>query len=409
MPKPNETVDALNKRFDGQVVIPASKVKRIPRVETGLLSLDIATKGGIPMGVPVMLSGRKSSGKSAWSYMLLGKAAEQYGGFPLIIQSEPGFDWEWAAICGLRRSGCLFFDGAQYPIKDNLQFVLDVLRNEKPTAVLMDSLSAISGDPKQSLVDGTSRGEKAKPINEFFRKLTSAMDKEKPPLMVFIEHLHPDMNSQYPRLITTGGETKGYMAVIELRFRVESVIKEIMDDVVTYDGKKPEWTVQRRIVWELQKSKIGADGAVGTFQLGLRKTEFCYPGEITDWEELLQRAIMLKQIKKSGAWYIFGEAKFHGLQNLKSGVSAEALREILSKPRETDGEEECKEDGGKGGAGIGKQKGKARRRGGGKSSADAVPSGGEDDDEQEHVLEDGVAAEDQEGSSVGGEDSPDET
>lgn len=399
MAKLPEAVEALNKRFGGNVVIPAKDVKRIPRVATGLYSMDMATKGGMPMGVPIMLSGRKSSGKSAWSYMMLGNATKQYGGFPLIIQSEPGFDWEWAVACGLDRKDCMFFDGAQYPIKDNLQFLLDVLRNEKPTAVLMDSLSAISGDPKQSMVDGKSHGEKAKPINEFFRKLTSATDKEKPPLTIFIEHLHPDLSSQYPRLITTGGETKGYMAVIEMRFRVESVVKEVMEDVVTYDGKKPEWPVQRRIVWDLQKSKVGADGAVGTFQLGVRQTEFCHPGEITDWEELLQRAIMLKQISKRGAWYVFGESKFQGLQNLKRELPADALREIITNPRQTEGEGELQEDGGKAKAGVRKSGSKAGGLRRGRPKRDAVVGGGEDDNGEVHDGTGEVVAEDKDGGS----------
>ena len=395
MPKDNEAAELVNKRFGADVVIPARNVKRIPRVATGLTSMDMALKGGLPMGVPVMLSGRKSSGKSAWSYMVLGQATKQYGGFPLILQSEPGFDWEWAEQCGLKRSGCLYFDGTKYNIKENLQFVLDVMRKDKPPAILMDSLSAISDDPDQSLLDSKSHGGRAKPINEFFRKMTGAVDREKPPLMIFVEHLHPDINSPHGRLITTGGETKGYMAVIELRFRVESVTKEIMDDVLTYDGKKPEWVVQRRIVWELQKSKIGADGAVGTFQLGIRQTPFCEPGEISDWEELLQQAIMLKQIRKKGAWYIFGETKFQGIHNLKAGLPAEALREVIANPRQADGEGEREEDGGPEGAGVGEPKKQAGRRRGRKQEGDTVPRGGEDDNREVSVPEDGVVAEDQ--------------
>lgn len=400
MAKVPEAVEALNKRFGGNVVIPAKDVKRIPRVATGLYSMDMATKGGMPMGVPIMLSGRKSSGKSAWSYMMLGNATKQYGGFPLIIQSEPGFDWEWAVACGLDRKDCMFFDGAQYPIKDNLQFLLDVLRNEKPTAVLMDSLSAISGDPKQSMVDGKSHGEKATPINEFFRKLTAATDKEKPPLMIFIEHLHPVIGGPLSgKLITTGGETKGYMAVVEMRFTAGEPVVEVMEDVIDREGKHPSWPVQRRITWQLRKSKVGADGAVGTFQLGLRPTEFCHPGEITDWEELLQRAIMLRQISKRGSWYVFGESKFQGLQNLKRELPADALREIISNPRQVEGEGELKEDGGKAKAGVRKSGSKAGGLRRGRPQSDAVVGGGEDDGREVHDGTGEVVAEDKDGGS----------
>lgn len=387
-----EAVDALNKRFGGQVVIPAKDVKRIPRVATGLLSMDTATKGGIPMGVPVMLSGRKSSGKSAWSYMMLGNACEQYGGFPIIVQSEPGFDWEWAVQCGLKRKDCMFFDASKYDVKENLQFLLDTMRKEKPTAILIDSLSGISDDPDKSLVDAKSHGGKAKDINEFFRKLTSAVDKDNPPLIIFIEHLHPDLTSKFPRLITTGGETKGYMAVVELRFtwRIDGSIAEEIEDVVMEDGKHPEWTVQKRIIWELKKSKVGADGAVGMFMLTIRPTDYSPVGEISDWLELLQRAIMMKHIIKRGPWYVLGESKFQGLHNLQTAISAEALRELISKPRQEDGEGDGQEDGGKGRARVRKSKGKS----GGRDTGTVVDRG-EDDHGEVHDGEGTVAEEDQ--------------
>ena len=165
-----EVKTAVNSALKGDYVKLASEIAAAKRVKTGLLSFDEQTGGGLPMGVPISIQGRKSVGKSAWCYNMLGKAQEQYGGVLFVVQAESGFDGEWATQCGLPPNQTIVYEGED--LKPSLELVLRIMREQKPTAVLLYSLSMLSGNSTSSLVDSKSRGERAVTINEFFRKIS---------------------------------------------------------------------------------------------------------------------------------------------------------------------------------------------------------------------------------------------
>lgn len=386
---------AINTRLKGDFIKLASEVADMPKVSTGLLSFDEQTNGGLPMGVPISIQGRKSVGKSGFCYYMGGRAVDQYGGMIFLLQSEPGFDANWAEQCGLPPSKTIFYDGSD--LRVSLQLILDIMRNEKPTCVIFDSLSMLSGNVTASLVDSKSHGERAIPINEFFRKLAGSMDREKPPLFLYIEHLHPVIGK--PGLQTTGGETKGYANGMELRLTTEShVVHEFQS--MSDEKKKTGLPVQAKIVWEVRKSKSCPPRGTGTYSLGLRETPFCKPGEISDYDELIVRGILNGHIIKGGSWFTFVESgeKYQGAERLKSEVDAITLREIVLRPRPEGGEGNGKVKGVKAGAGKRGRKQKGRLGGGEGDGAGDVASGTEVNGQAESDGQVGVAEEDQAGS-----------
>lgn len=390
-----EVKTAVNSALKGDYVKLASEIAAAKRVKTGLLSFDEQTGGGLPMGVPISIQGRKSVGKSAWCYNMLGKAQEQYGGVLFVVQAESGFDGEWATQCGLPPNQTIVYEGED--LKPSLELVLRIMREQKPTAVLLDSLSMLSGNSTSSLVDSKSRGERAVPINEFFRKMIGAMDRKNPPLFLYIEHLHPVMDR--PGLTTTGGETKGYANGMEIRLTIDSYI---CTDHQSYsdEKKKVELPVQAKVAWEIKKSKACPFRGQGTYNLGLRETSFCRPGEIDDFDELVVRGILSGHIHKAGSWFTIIETgdKYQGAEQFKSGVSKSTLEQIIARPRPDGGEanspvKTIKTKAGKRGGGA---KG---RPGGGESAAPVVADGAEDDGQSESPTAEVVAGEDSEGSS----------
>ncbi len=341
MPDARVIVDLLNKGFKSEVVKLAVDVPGIRHISTGLQSMDLATGGGLPLGMPILLAGQKSSGKSAFCYKMAGRCVEELQRPAFLLQAEQGFDIDWAIKCGLPANGMVFTDKIP-DLRSGLQYILNGVKEHQPSCVIMDSLSALSADPDKSLHESTSRGERAIPINEFFRKLGPLMDYDNPPLMIFIEHLHQDVNNPHGGFKTMGGETKGYMAVLEMRFRTASKVKR----VVEYGDNEIEIPVEAEIRWEIRKNKVAPTGFEGTFTLGLVDTPITVAGEISDFGELLAIGQKMGVIKKAGSWYVIGENKVQGIGGIKAAYTTDALREIIAAARNTGGEKSNRKAGG---------------------------------------------------------------
>jgi len=328
-----------NTRLKGVVLKTAAEIAAIRRVQSGLFSFDAHTGGGLPMGVPISIQGTKSVGKSAFCYYLCGKAEQQYGGSGLLVQTEGGFVPQWAQRCGLPQCDyvpAIMADTEQHTLGDTLELILNILRKSQPTWILLDSLSMLAADPKKAIMDSTSRGERAIPNNKFFRNLMAAMNNEWPPLFLYIEHLHPVMGQ--PGQMVTGGVTKEYANVLEVRLRLDadsSDKKQIESDLGV-----EELPIRQRVQWEIKKSKVSPRFGRGVYTLDLRDTDCSIGGRISDFDEMLVRAINRGHVIKSGAWYKIGDAKYQGLDNLRAAITDDALRSISEQPRQESGTED---------------------------------------------------------------------
>jgi recombination protein RecA len=331
MSEAREVANETNKDMGDEYAQVISDVFPLLRVSTGLISLDEATGGGLPLGCPISLRGKKGVSKSAFCYYMAGRTIEQYGGIAYLVQTEPGFSMEWATACGLPDKG-IRIDATGYgsTLNVTLECILGILKTKTPRVLIIDSLSAMPEDPDKSIIDSKSRGGRAKPTNEFFRNLLGAISDNEPPLFLYVEHLHPNVANPYGGDIVLGGETKGYMDVLEIKFRYMEPVKH------TFKGEigDEELPAGIKVGWQIQKSKIGPTGGTGCFTLGIRKTDYLTPGEITDYSELVQRAVLMKIIKKAGAWFSYGEQKFQGEAGLKAAVEPETLRSLISAARE---------------------------------------------------------------------------
>lgn len=72
------------------------------KLPTGIVTLDIALAGGIPLnGSIIEIYGEESHGKTTLSYRLCKKCTDQEYGYVTWIDSEVSYDDEWASIQGL--------------------------------------------------------------------------------------------------------------------------------------------------------------------------------------------------------------------------------------------------------------------------------------------------------------------
>lgn len=72
------------------------------KLPTGIVTLDIALAGGIPLnGSIIEIYGEESHGKTTLSYRLCKKCTDQEYGYVTWVDSEVSYDDEWASIQGL--------------------------------------------------------------------------------------------------------------------------------------------------------------------------------------------------------------------------------------------------------------------------------------------------------------------
>lgn len=325
----DDFVKSANK--SGKVLSVASDAGIKEWVSTGLLSMDDALGGGLPTGGPILLQGRPSSGKSAFAYMMAGKMIDKHGGKCLIMQTEAGFDPKWAAKCGLPLKNTIICDNIT-DISLSLDYALSMLQNNNDiNCFIFDSISAID-DTSSAISDSTSRGARAIPQNKFFKRLCGAIEQPVDPLLMFMEHLHPNVASPYGGLITTGGETKKYMSILTMRFfqQREGSTAVVLDDNISND----EIIVEAIIKWEVIKNKGGPQGGSGTFNLGLRDSPVSVAGRINNYRSLFVEAMLRGVVKKSGSWFRIGDDKYQGEANFKKNVTEDTLKEIVIKERE---------------------------------------------------------------------------
>jgi RecA/RadA recombinase len=338
----DELLKSINK--DGKIVTAAKDAGIKEWVSTGMFAMDDALGGGIPTGGPVFFEGKPSSGKSAFAYYMAGRMIKKNKGKALIIQSEAGFDKKWAAKCGLPLKDTAICDS----VKDlglALDFVLKTFtESDDINCLIFDSLSGL-GDTSTTVSDSHSRGERAIPQNRFFRKLANAINQPIDPLLMFMEHLHPNVASSYGGQTTSGGETKKYMSILTIRFQKQYT----GSTVVVFDPKasKEEEIVEMLVGWDVQKNKGGPAGSKGTFNLGLRDSEVSVAGRIDNYRGLFTEALLRKIVTKAGSWYKFGDEKFHGEANFKKGVTADTLEKLIIEARKGVREAGSEGDGGK--------------------------------------------------------------
>lgn len=72
------------------------------KLPTGILTLDVALGGGIPLnGSIIEVFGEESSGKTTLSYRFCKRCTESDGGYVTWVDSELSYDAGWASIQGV--------------------------------------------------------------------------------------------------------------------------------------------------------------------------------------------------------------------------------------------------------------------------------------------------------------------
>ena len=268
----------------------------VDSIPTGSLSLDIALGiGGVPKGRIIEIYGPESSGKTTLALHIVAEAQKR-GGEVAFIDAEHALDPGYARALGVDIDSMLISQpdtGEQ-----GLEICEALVRSGAIDVVVVDSVAAltpraeIEGDMGDSHV-----GLLARLMSQALRKLAGSISKTNC-IVIFINQLREKVGVMYGNPeVTTGGRALKFYSSVRIDVRRVEALK---------NGSE--------IIGNRTRAKIAPP---------FREAEFdiLYGEGISKWGELVDLAVKLDIVQKSGSWFAMGE--------LRLGQGRDAVKQYL--------------------------------------------------------------------------------
>ena len=279
---------------------PEMNVEAVP---TGSLALDAALGiGGVPRGRIIEIYGPESSGKTTLALHILAEA-QKMGGEVAFVDAEHALDPVYAAALGVNTDDLLV---SQPDTGEQALEITDALvRSGAIDAVVVDSVAALT--PRAEIegeMGDTFVGLQARLMSQALRKLAGNIAKTNC-VVIFINQLRMKIGVMYGNPeTTTGGNALKFYASVRLDVRRVEAIKEGGSVI----GNKTRVKVV--------KNKVAPPFREAYFDI--------YYGQgINKWSELVDLAVQLDIVQKSGSWFSMGEDRIgQGKDSVKAYLQA---------------------------------------------------------------------------------------
>jgi recombination protein RecA len=288
----------------------------IEAISTGALSLDLALGvGGLPRGRVVEVYGPESSGKSTLAMHVVAEA-QRNGGICAYIDAEHAMDPIYARAIGVDIDELLI---SQPDTGEQALEICDMLvRSGALDVVVIDSVAALT--PRAEIegeMGDTHVGLQARLMSQALRKLTANLNKSNT-IALFINQLREKIGVMFGSPETTpGGRALKFYSSVRLDIRR---IESIKDGVEVVGSRTRVKVVKNKVAPPFRQAEF----------------DIMYGKGISREGSLLDIAVDLGIVKKSGAWYTYeGEQLGQGRENAKQFLTdnPEVMVEISDRVR----------------------------------------------------------------------------
>jgi recombination protein RecA len=310
---------SIERRFGKGSIMPLKSAERVKveAIPTGSLALDIAMGvGGIPRGKIIEIFGPESSGKTTLALHVIAEAQKR-GGIAVFIDAEHALDPKYAQKIGVDVDN-LYISQPDYG-EQALEIAESLLRSGAVDVIVIDSVAAlVPKDELEGEIGEAHVGKQARLMAQALRKLKSLAHNANA-AVIFINQLREKIGVMFGNPETTpGGRALKFFA--DMRLDVRRV----------GDAKEGDNRVGSRVRVKVVKNKLAPPFKEAEFDM-------IYGEGICKLCDLIDTASELGVIKRSGAWYSYGETRLgQGRDQAKKFLqeNPELAQEIEKKVRE---------------------------------------------------------------------------
>lgn len=288
------------------------KDAQIPRISTGVLSLDVALGGGLPLNQWTEILGHESTGKTALALKIIAHQQARDPEYFAVWVAAESLQEEYAESLGvdLGRVLVVYSNG----MEEVYEIILKLAEERAFDAVVIDSLPALisTGEYEGSMED-SQMAIAARLNGKFFRKMRShgrrsLVDEDRPWLGILINQYRSKLGVLFgdPRT-SPGGVAKNYACYVRLETRRDEWID---NDRPRKDPRHKN--VGQKVVVKVIKNKSGPPSREAAFDFYFDSYGDFSLGDIDTINDTFLTALSLEVISRQGNSYYLGETKLGG-------------------------------------------------------------------------------------------------
>jgi len=312
-------VSQIEKSYGKGAIIKMGENPRmnVSVVPTGSLGLDLALGvGGLPRGRIIEIYGPESSGKTTLALHAVAEV-QKLGGEAAFIDAEHALDPVYAKALGVN------IDNLLVSQPDSGEQALDIteslVRSGAIDIVVIDSVAALV--PQQEIegdMGASHVGLQARLMSQALRKLSGTVNRTNC-IVIFLNQLREKVGVMYGNPeTTTGGRALKFYASVRLDIRKGEALK---------NGSE---TIGNHVKVKVVKNKVAPPFRTAEFDI-------LFGQGINKAGEILDRAVEMDIIEKSGAWFSYGGNRIgQGRENAFKTLKADPaiMAELEAKVKE---------------------------------------------------------------------------
>lgn len=335
-PEIKKLVSTLNSKFGERAVNigfdrdEKGSLRTVKRIPTGSFTLDVALGGGVPVGRFIQISGALSSTKTTQATHII-KNAQDMGLVCAFADVENTSDEMYMQKIGVNTSTLIYSNPDS--LEEATEFILSLQKSGLVHLAVLDSIAALSSNKEQStnMEDTVRMGITQTLLGEFCRKFQMNNNRlvregKEPFTLICINQLREKIGAYGDPEYTPGGRAIGFTASVDIRLRRGDWISEGTGANKAFVGQVTKFKVEKNKTYKRMQT--------GEFDFYYDDNNAGVPELHNDTiKEVITCGVEWGVITRSGAWFMYEDMKYQGLNALIDAMRSDEglIEEIKSK------------------------------------------------------------------------------